>query len=71
MSYQHVIVTLDVAKWTYAAATVFKRTETLSKSIPNIMQSEKNYNVILLFKRGLRKIDLKKMKIGTRHVLTS
>ena len=37
---QHVIVMVDVAKWTWAAATEFKRTEILSKSIPNITQSE-------------------------------
>ena len=30
--YQHIIVTLDVAKWTYAATTEFKNTETLSNA---------------------------------------
>ena len=41
-TYQNVIVTLDVAKWTYVAATEFKRTESLSKCIQNIIQSEKS-----------------------------
>ena len=40
-TYGYVIVTLDVAKWDKAAATKFKRTEALSKCIPNILQSEK------------------------------
>ena len=37
-----VIVTLAVTKWTKTAATEFKRTETLSKCLPNIIQREKS-----------------------------
>ena len=40
--YQHVIVTLDVNKWTYGVATEFKRTGTLPEYIQNIIQSEQS-----------------------------
>ena len=49
-TYQHVIVTLDVVKWTWTAATEFKRTESLSKCILNIIQSEKVDKVAVLNK---------------------
>ena len=39
-------------KWAYAAATEFKRTESLSKCIPNIIQSEKVNKVAVLFERS-------------------
>ena len=48
------------------AATEFKRTESLSKCIQNIIQSEKVDKVAVLFKahKTLKKYDVKKMKIG-------
>ena len=49
-TYQHVIVTLDVAKWTKAAATELKRAESMSKCIPNIIQSEKVDKVAVFLK---------------------
>ena len=48
------------------AATEFKRTESLSKCIQNIIQSEKVDKVAVLFKahKTLKIYDVKKMKIG-------
>ena len=48
------------------AAPEFKRTESLTKCIQNIIQSEKVDKIAVLFKahKTLKKCDVKKMKIG-------